>query len=311
MAEQEPNGKFLIVGGNSFTGPYMAQLLKQKGGVVIGTSTAAKSQCPKGFDKMVELDLTNAESVQTVVSAIRPDYVIHLAGISFVGHADLDSFYRINVVGTENLLSAIETLDGHVKRTLVSSSANIYGMPEGVKFISEEQVPNPSNHYAISKLAMEFVAKKYMDRMSITIARPFNYIGIGQRREFVIPKIVEAFAVRDAKIQLGTTSVERDFTAVQDTVRAYCDVLFEPSCSGHVFNVCSARPYSLDSIIEMLEEIAGYSIKVETNPAFVRKHEIKKLCGSNDKIRSFTGWQPRIGLTQAISDIYQAYLSQQ
>ena len=297
----------LIVGGNSFTGPYLAKELTKRGFAVFGTTTTGQC-CGEGFVTSLALDLSDPNSIAHVVSEVQPNYVVHLAGISFVGHAHLDSFYRINTVGTENLLCALEDAClPMLRRVLVSSSANIYGMPEGVDKLSESMAPDPMNHYAISKLAMEFVAKKYMNRLPIVIARPFNYIGYGQKPEFVIPKIALAFAEERTHIELGATDVERDFTDVRDTVRAYADLLTAESCDIEVFNVCSSVPHSLTHVIELLQETAGYKIQVVTNPHFLRKHEIRRLCGANDKLVKFTGWRPEISFAEAVATIYESY----
>ena len=301
--------KALIVGGTSFTGPYLAQELSRRGLKVIGT-THSNVACGAGFDSSFCLDLNDSASIAEVLSKVQPDYVIHLAGISFVGHAHLDSFYKINTVGTENLLCGLEEAGlSSLKRVLVSSSANVYGMPEGIIKLPESLPPAPMNHYAISKLAMEFVAKKYMSKLPIVIARPFNYIGYGQKPEFVIPKIARAFAAERSQLELGATDVERDFTDVRDTVRAYADLLVAEGCDGEVFNVCTSVPHSLDDVIDLLQETAGYKIQIVTNPAFLRKHEIKRLCGANDKLTKFTGWKPQISFENSVVNIYESYRS--
>ena len=61
------------------------------------------------------------------VALVIPEAVLHLAAISFVGHADSSAFYAVNVVGTTNLLSALAALPQRARRVLLASSANVYG----------------------------------------------------------------------------------------------------------------------------------------------------------------------------------------
>ena len=68
-------------------------------------------------------------------------------------------------------------------------------------------------------------------------------------------------------------------------------------------------PHSLDDVIDLLQETAGYKIQIVTNPAFLRKHEIKRLCGANDKLTKFTGWKPQISFENSVVNIYESYRS--
>lgn len=301
--------RVLITGAAGFTGPYMAEALKEQGFYVIGSSMTG-TELPACFDESVALDLRDESRAVEVFEQARPDYIVHLAGISFVGHADLSAFYEINVLGLEHLLSALIQTKSQVKNILVASSANIYGAPEGLAAISEEVVPAPVNHYAISKLAMEFVAKKFMSKLPITIARPFNYIGYGQSLSFVVSKIVDAYARGEASIELGSTHVRRDFSSVYDTVNAYARLLLQTDCAGSEFNVCTGKAKSIDDILAHMNALAGYEMEVKTNPQFVRKHEIVSLCGSNQRIQSFTGWKPLVTLNDALSEMYTRYGAQ-
>jgi nucleoside-diphosphate-sugar epimerase len=235
---------------------------------------------------------------------VRPDYLVHLAAISFVHHADAEAFYRVNVIGTLNLLQAMADAQLSPKKVLTASSANVYGnATEGV--IAETQPPQPVNHYACSKLAMEYMVRTWGDRFPIVVTRPFNYTGVGQEPHFLVPKIVSHFVQRAPLIELGNLDVERDFSDVRMVAGAYRGLL-EQECAGQVVNVCSGTPYSLRSIIEMMQSIAGYEIDVRVNPAFVRQSEVKTLVGSGDKLRSLVGQTKHIPLDETLRWMYEA-----
>ena len=298
----------LITGASGFTGPYMAHVLASQGLNVVGTSLSGR---PLGsdFSESFKLDLSDKAATFELMEHIRPDYIVHLAGISYVGHADLAAFYSANVVGAEHLFSAAIEAQLSLKSILVASSANIYGTPNIDGAIDESISPHPINHYAISKLSMEFVARKFMEHLPIVIARPFNYIGYGQSLSFVVPKIVSTYAQGLSNIDLGSIDVFRDFTDVRDTTDAYKRMLLEPKCVGEVFNVCSGNSVSVEQILGYMRDISGIDMNVSTNPLFVRKHEIKKLQGSNKKVCEYTNWSPHHSMKDTLADMYQKFVA--
>jgi nucleoside-diphosphate-sugar epimerase len=283
----------LLTGANGFTGVYMRAELEAGGYDVVGAVVGA----PAGQHE-VALDITSPDNCRSVMEAVRPDYLVHLAAISFVQHADAEAFYRVNVIGTLNLLQALADAGVSPQKVLIASSANVYGnATAGV--IDESQPPQPVNHYAVSKLAMEHMVRTWCDRLPIVITRPFNYTGVGQERHFLVPKVVSHFVQRAPIIELGNLDVERDFSDVRMVAHAYRGLL-EQDCAGQVVNVCSGRPYSLRDILKMMEEICGYQIDVRINPAFVRQSEVKTLVGSADRLRTLLGGFEVIPLEQTL-----------
>lgn len=211
-----------------------------------------------------------------------PEAAVHLAGIAFVGHADDLAFYAVNVVGTTNLLSALQKLPKAPSSVLLASSANVYGNSIASPIV-ETQVPAPVNHYAASKLAMEYMALTFREQLPIVIARPFNYTGPGQHINFVIPKLVDHFARGAQSISLGNLNVEREFNGVQMVCKAYLGLL-SYGRPGEIYNVCSGKPYALSTVVEELSLISNHHMQVLVNPAFVRANELRRLCGDPGKL---------------------------
>jgi GDP-6-deoxy-D-talose 4-dehydrogenase len=231
----------------------------------------------------LQSNLCDLEAVKAEVARIRPDYVLHLAGVSFVGHRDYRGIYEVNLFGSINLLSALSEIKS-LKCVLLASSANIYGNCARSP-IEESTIPAPVSHYAISKLAMEHIAKTYQEQLPIVIARPFNYTGPGQSLNFVIPKLVDHFSRRASSIELGNLEVEREFNDVGMVCSAYLGML-KHGKFGEAYNICSGKPYTLHHVIDTLQRITGHSIQVRINPAFVRANEVHSLCGSPSKLQT-------------------------
>lgn len=277
--------RVLLTGAEGFTGVYVRAELEAAGYTVTG----AVMGTPAG-PQQVRLDITSLADCRAVMEQLRPDYLVHLAGISFVQHADAEAFYRVNVIGTLNLLQAVADAGLSPTRILIASSANVYGNATA-GILTESQPPAPINHYAVSKLAMEHMVRTWNERLPIVVTRPFNYTGIGQAPHFLVPKIVSHFKRREPVIELGNLDVERDFSDVRMVARAYRGLL-EHECAGETVNICSGRPYSLGHIISMMEAICACKIEVRVNPAFVRAAEVKTLVGSPEKLHGLLGELP-------------------
>ncbi len=280
--------RVLVTGLNGFTGLHLEASLRANGYEVHGTVREGEAT----DDRRHVAELTDPAALRDLISKVQPTHVVHLAAISFVAHGDIDDMYRTNVVGTSHLLRALADAGGPSLRTvLLASSANVYGNTE-VDPIDESQPFRPANDYAVSKVAMEYMASLWSDRLPLTIVRPFNYTGAGQSKQFLIPKIVDAYARRAPFLELGNIDVERDFSDVRDVVGAYCALLDKPPQG--VLNVCSGVACSLRRVLAMAEEISGHSLEVRVNPAFVRANEVHRLRGSAARLEARLGaWSPR------------------
>jgi GDP-6-deoxy-D-talose 4-dehydrogenase len=273
-------GRALITGIGSFTGPYVARALLDDGHEVYGLSQPDSREI-SGVT-LIPGNLLDQDSLNAAVDKCKPDYVIHLAAITFVPHGDVAEIYQTNIVGTRNLLQALDRCGHSPSKIILASSANVYG--NAVEGQLNENTPfSPANDYANSKVAMEYMARIWSDRLPIAFVRPFNYTGLGQSSKFLIPKIVDHFRDNSPTIELGNIDVIRDFSDVRFIGAAYSN-LVDAAVPGDVYNLCSGDGQSLSNIIDMMNEMAGYEIDVSVNPAFVRANEVRQLIGDNKRL---------------------------
>jgi len=307
-------------GIEGFTGSYLVAELRLAGYDIFGlafggagdsTHGAAggpnQGSAGNGPEEIISCDLNDVASVESAVGEVQPDVIVHLAGISFVAHGDVDAIYRTNIIGTRNLLAAASTLNVAPSAVLLASSANIYGNAN-IETIDENVPAAPANDYAVSKLAMEYVAKLWADKLRITIVRPFNYTGVGQSINFLLPKLVDHFKRRAPMIELGNLDVVREFSDVRNVAEYYRRLIMrdENVISGDTFNICSGVGHSLLEAIEMMREISGHSPEIRVNPEFVRANEVKKLVGSRAKLESAIGPVESIPLQDTLRWMYEA-----
>lgn len=294
----------LITGINGFTGRYLQEQLTIAGYNVVGLGVGANAS--QGH-VVYNCDLADRVTLADVIRQIQPDVVIHLAGISFAAHGDVEGIYRTNLIGTRNLIEAVVKCRGSDAAMLLASSANVYGNAS-VDVIDESVPPAPANDYAVSKLAMEYVAKLWMDQLPITIVRPFNYAGVGQSPEFLLPKLVSHFRNKAPVIELGNLDVVRDFSDVRLVAECYTKLVearATPAVRGEIFNTCSGKGHSLQDVLTMMREISGHAPEIRVNPEFVRVNEIKSLVGSRKKLESAIGAVTDIPLIETLRWMYQ------
>jgi nucleoside-diphosphate-sugar epimerase len=301
----------LITGLRGFTGSYLARELATAGYRVFGTVLPDGAHEVFSADvfatdvfatDIFAADLLDRAAVAGVVEQVRPDVAVHLAGIACVAHPDAEQIYRVNVAATRNLLEALAASPHAPSSVLLASSANIYGNAQA-GLVDESVAPRPANDYAVSKLAMEYMASLWMDKLPIVIARPFNYTGVGQSDSFLLPKIVSHFRRGASCIELGNLEIARDFSDVRMVAGSYRRLL-AAAPAGQAFNVCSGRSHSLASVLRMMEQIAGYRIEVRVDPACVRANEVLTLAGDNTRLAATIGPLAPIPLADTLRWMY-------
>jgi nucleoside-diphosphate-sugar epimerase len=294
------SNKVLITGGNGFTGKYLKKYLENNGYVVFGLSNTIDKNNKNDF----KCDINNRKDVIKLIVKIQPNYVFHLAAISFVQHQNVAEIYNVNVIGTQNLLEAcIQIKDNQLKKIILASSATVYGnQTEAV--LDETTAPNPINHYGISKLAMEQIAKTYFNELPIIITRPFNYTAPGHGEQFVIPKIAKAFINKEATLELGNTNVFREYNSIDYVVKIYFE-LMKSNINSQIVNIASGKTHSLQEIISIFTNKSGHNLKVQINPKFFRKDEIKSLSGSTKKLKKIIKYLP----TNSIEEVVDQFLN--
>ena len=282
----ESSAKVLITGIEGFTGFHLSNLMRQKGYTVYGISFIEDN--PK---KMIyKCDIRNIEAVKNIIGKIIPDYIIHLAGISFVASENIQEIYSVNVQGALNIFDACLDLNISPRKIVMASSATVYGN-QSAQVLSEDMCPLPNSHYANSKLVMENMARTYYQELNIFIVRPFNYTGQGQSSNFVIPKIVRHFRERTPEIELGNINIYREFNDVSYVSALYLEIMTN-ACTSDYVNFCSGNTVSLLEVLDILTQLTDHQLKVIINPKYVRENEIESLCGSVIKLQGIIGRLP-------------------
>ena len=288
----------LITGAGGFVGHHLREHLEGAGDEVMVTDRSTDG-----------LDILDAASLLDLFRRTSPEVVYHLAGASDVGGSwqTPQATFRANAEGTLNVLWAAR--EAGTERVLTVGSADVYGKVTAADLpIREDQPLRPVSPYAASKAAADDVAHQAWlgYGQQVVRCRPFNHLGPGQTDRFVAPALAGRVAQNERSghdvVLVGNLSPERDFTDVRDVVRAY-RLMIERGRSGEVYNVCSGRAIAVQDLAEQLIAMAAIPMRLEPDPDLERPVDIPVLLGDNSRLRTDTGWEPRIALSTTLSDL--------
>ena len=188
--------------------------------------------------------------LRTIISDIKPDYILHLASFSSVAYSwkHPEESFSNNCNIFLNLVDAVRQTCPKCRILSVGSSEEYGDIPHADLPLRENQPLNPISPYAVARVSQELLSKVYVHAfgMQIIMTRSFNHVGPRQDERFVIPSFIKR--VLDIKrsgkeageIETGDLTIVRDFVDVRDVVEAYY-MLLTRGTPGEVYNICSGK----------------------------------------------------------------------
>lgn len=304
----------LITGAAGFVGGHMiSYLLAETDLELIGTIYRRHPQhaWPKRRVHLEQLDLREEAAVAEILTRWHPDFIVHLAGQSFVPVSWQHPWptFEQNVLTLLNILNGVR-LAQLKARVLVVGSGEEYGeiRPEDLP-IDEETPLHPTSPYAVSKVAEDLLGWQYFRSHGLYTVRvrPFNHIGPGQNEFFVTSSFAKQIAQIEAgqippRLKHGNLAAKRDFTDVRDVVRAYW-LLLQKGEAGAVYNVGSGHGVSIQEILDFYVDQAHIPITLEKDPTRMRPSDIPAIICDPTHLQQSTRWKPQIPLETTLADI--------
>lgn len=252
------------------------------------------------------LDIRNLDQLEAELVRVAPDAIVHLAAQSSVATSwrDPKETFRVNFLGTRNLIDIVERRMPEVRLLLVGSADGYATTRADADAFTEATGLRPGSPYARSKVAGELLGSLASERgLNIMRTRSFNHTGAGQSDVFVASSFARQIAeiadgVREPRIAVGNLDSVRDFLDVEDVISAYI-LLLDPAVAPDVFNIASGIPVKISSLLETLIDLAGVDPEVSINPEYFRPTD--QLVGDPARLRAATGWQPRIPLRETLA----------
>jgi nucleoside-diphosphate-sugar epimerase len=248
--------------------------------------------------------MRDANSLDILVQG--KDYIFNLAGQ--VSHGDsmrdpqLD--LEVNCLSTMNLVEACRKHNPEA-RLLYTSTRQVYGRPQWLP-VCEDHPTVPIDVNGINKLAAEYYHLLYHGTYGIrsTVLRLTNTFGPRQQIRSSRQGFATVFlrqALRGETISLyGGGEQLRDFNYVDDAVAAMLLAITQPACMGQVYNLGSARPYSLVQFVDLLHRHCTFQAESVPFPLDKKIIDIGDYYGDFSKFRAATGWQPAVDLDEGI-----------
>jgi nucleoside-diphosphate-sugar epimerase len=295
----------LVTGAAGFIGSHLAQVLVAQGHEVVGVDCFTpyygsrrkeanlREAADSGPFQFLELDLQDASLTGLLRGA---DVVFHQAGQPGVrsswgtGFAD---YARNNVTVTQRLLEASEKAG--VGRFIFASSSSVYGNLPRLP-ATESDPCRPFSPYGVSKLAAENLCTAYADngRVETVSLRYFTVYGPRQRPDMAFSRFI-SMALRGDPLPLYAGGEQiRDFTYVDDVVRANLAAAVRPVSPGAVFNIAGGVRVTMADVLLLLEEVAGVPLDVQ--PTLAQAGDVRATAGDTRAANEVLGWSPEVDL---------------
>jgi len=323
----------LIFGVTGQDGYYLTRLLLSKNYIVHGIKRRSSSVPTKRIDTFLNQnnfyvhygDLTDAASIQNLISIIKPDEIYNLAAQSHVGVSFFTPLYtaNVNAIGVLAILDAIRNSQKKMKFYQAGTS-EMFGKTKD-KFQTEETKFNPQSPYGTAKLFAHHITQNYRDAYKIFACNGilFNHESPYRGENFVTKKIISTLTKIKFKIEkkliLGNLYSKRDWGHAKDYVEAIHKILQQKKPDDFV--IASGKQYSIKQFVNLTASRLGIKLKwigkglkekaitssnqviVEVSKKYFRPLEVDHLRGNYTKAKRILKWKPKTNIYQLIDEM--------
>ena len=297
------NKEILVTGGCGFIGSEIVKQLSLAGAnvTIIDNLSSGKEKYIQGLSnvKLITADLLDDDAIKSAVKD--KEYVINNAALPFIPDSYYipKKFFDVNVNATISLALAV-IKEKKAKRFVHISSSEIYGTARYTP-MDENHHTIPQSTYAVSKLAGERVifTMHKEHNLPAVIIRPFNSFGPNITQPYIIPEIISQIMKGDT-VKLGNLNAKRDLTYVSDTARGIILSLVKEGVIGEVINIGSQRSYSIRDLVNLISEIMGKKVSIETDSSRFRPYDVDTLVCNFDRANRLLGWKPEITVREGL-----------
>jgi len=311
--------KILITGGAGFIGSHLCDKYTQEGHTVLcldnfmsGNLINIRHLLDCRNFKLIKGDVRDYDLLEKIARDV--DVIFHLAAQIHVDRSYVEPklTYEVNVMGTQNVLEAARMHDA--KKIIYASTSEVYGSALHVP-IDEKHPLNAPHPYGASKIAADRMCYAYIKTygMDISILRPFNIFGPRQR-DIGYGGVISIFTRRVlsniSPIIYGDGLQTRDYTYIEDAVRAYDSVLNHDGPIGEPVNFGSGKEVSILDLANMIIELCGKKGVMKPVHIGPRIGEVKRLIADATRAKNLLGWETKHKLEEGLKTFvhwYQEY----
>ncbi len=303
--------KVLVTGADGFIGSHLVEHLLNEGHNVRAfvlynsfNSYGWLDTLPKELLKQIEIfsgDIRDPNGVRVAMEGI--EVVYHLAALIAIPYSyhSPDNYVDVNIKGTLNILQAAKLLN--TERVLVTSTSEVYGTAQYVP-IDEKHPFQGQSPYSATKIGADRMAESFYKsfNMPVTIVRPFNTFGPRQSARAVIPTIITQLLNGETQIKLGDITPTRDLLFVKDTVRGFTAIANCEKAIGEEINIATQSEITIGDLAQKIIDNINPSAKIISDEIRLRpeKSEVRRLFGSNQKLKELTNWEQKYTLDESL-----------
>lgn len=264
-------------------------------------------------DKLIIGNINNKELILYILNEYNIDTVINFAAQTHVDNSFGNSlqFTNDNINGTHNLLECCKEYN-KIKKFIHISTDEIYGEVDlNDSPCTEKSLLNPTNPYAATKAATEFIVKSYYYsfKLPIIITRSNNVYGPRQYPEKVIPKFITLLKNNNKCTIQGTGETRRNFIHVNDVANAL-DYIIKYGLINSIYNIGTNNEYSVleiaEKIIKILKPNENYENYIEYIPDR-NFNDYRYYIDSTELIK--LGWSEQINFNDGLNETIKWYIN--
>ena len=316
--------RVLITGVLGSCGSYLAEHLVDQGYEVVGLArrlgsrSHANLEAVKGLISLVDCDLCDHKTLDSIFEKTPFDGVFHVASFAHVDRSfqSPSEPMQNNILGTLNLLESIRKYQPRT-RLMLCSSSEVYGTAgSGSEKMAEDRPIRPINPYAVSKATQDHLGYSYhiMYGLDVVTTRAFSYIN--PRRSNLAAsafarQIVEIEMGKRTRLEHGNLDSVRSFLDVRDIVAAY-RLCFELGVSGEAYNIGSDVAVSIQQLLQTLIDLSSSNISTWQDPDRLRPSDISFQIPDVSKFhRLAPDWKPKHSLMESLTHLLNQFRLQE
>ncbi len=300
--------KILVTGGAGFIGSHLVKRLVEEGNEVIVLDILLRgNKIERDVFKSIEFvkgDVKNRDLVNKLVKGC--DQVYHFAavlGVDVVADNPVETM-DTEVIGMQNITES--ALSHDVEKVIYASTSGIYGHSAMQQSVTETIQVDPRTSYAIAKRYNEiYLAAQNEEKGLNSISlRFFNVYGPSQDSRMVIPRFFEQALADDDITVFGNGKQTRDFTYIDDTIKA-CLMLADKVSGSEIFNIANENEMTIDQLAQEIKKVTNSKSKIEYVQAPKKRYdyEVERRFGSSDKLFNAIGYKPNTDLNTGLNVI--------
>lgn len=287
--------RVLLTGGSGFVGANLARTLLQEGHEV---HLLVRPQ-PKLWRiepilkdvRLSEVDVRDFDGLRQAVSAIRPEWIFHLAAYgAYPFQNDARRMVDTNLTGTINLVEAC--LMSGFEAFMHAGSSSEYGFKDHAPL--ESEVLEPNSPYAITKAAATHYCRHTArsSAQKLCTLRLYSVYGPFEEPSRLVPTLIVK-GLEGRLPPLASPQIGRDFVYVEDVCQAFLRVAAQPDYEpGAIYNLGGGVQVTLEEAVETARRVMRIHAEPVWGSMRERKWDTITWVSNPEKIRTTTGWQP-------------------